>query len=531
MFKVLIIDDEVIIAEGLQKKMDWKKLECEVCAVATDGLEGKRLVDELNPDIIISDIVMPGLSGLELSRHIYSNYPSMVTIILTAYDDFNYAQKAIKYGVKEYILKPIDKNEIIRAVKKAVKSLKEKQSFKSDVNKLQGMVTEVKPIMTSTILLNIAQNGNSEIEMLGEKLQYFDLNIGKVIAAAFELEPEEGKEINKLHGFALSNVIRSAFEKHGYRYDLKEKSNLIITLIYFDESIMNSVMQNRLKDIGNEICHNMYEITGFQVSAGIGKISKNIYEIHASYLQAQEALGKRFFEDSSGIFFMENDKLQKNASVEYVDLNGLYQKVGEGNTQQALEIMRDIFNNLKGTCNCKQILGTASDIIRYLNSLIYAGNGFLFQRLDMDKAEYTYSFSSMMKYLENSVEYTCSQMVQNSSKGGNKIINRVEKIIRERYCDTELSLQSVATEMGLSLSYLSRLFKKEMDLNFMEYLTNVRITEAQKLLNTTDMRNNEIANKVGFYDVGYFSQVFKKKCDMTPSEYKQGAIGQKVKHK
>lgn len=533
MFKVLIIDDEVIIAKGLQTKMDWKKLECEVCGIATDGLEGKRLIDELLPDIVISDIVMPGLNGLELSQYISSSHPSMVTIILTAYDDFKYAQKAIKFGVKEYILKPIDKNEIIRAVKKAVESLKESQSRKSDVNRLQGMVTEIKPIMNSTLLFNIALNGNSEIEILGEKLQYFDLNIGKVAAVVFELEPEAGKEINKLHGFALKNTIQSVFEKYGCRCDLKEKDRMFITLVHFNESLVNSVIQNRLKDIGNEIRHNVYESTGLQVSAGVGKVSKSIDEIHSFCLEAQEALHRRFFENSAGIFFIESGQREQNSPKEYVDLTGFYQKVAEGNTRQALELMEEILNDMKKKGDREHIMATASDMVRQLNSLIYASNGFLFQKLSLDSAADTHSFSSLSRYLEKAVEYACDQMVQKFSSAGNKIIRRVEKIVRERYGDKELSLQSVANELDLSLSYLSRLFKKEMDLNFMEYLTDIRISEAQKLLAATDMKNNEIADKVGFYDVGYFSQVFRKKCDMTPSEYKQkqGASGQKIKHK
>lgn len=530
MFKVLIIDDEVIIAKGLQAKTDWKKLGCIVCSIARDGLEGQRLVDELKPDIVISDIIMPGMTGLELSQYIHSNYPSIVTIILTAYDDFKFAQQAIRFGVKEYILKPIDKNEIFRAVKDAVVRLKASQSLKYDVNRLQEMVTEVKPIMTSTILLNIALNGNSEIEALGKKLQYFDLNIGKVAMMLFELEPEHGKEINRLHGFALKNAIQSTFERHGYRCDLKEKGSLFVTLVHFDGGIVSSVIKNRLKEIGNDIRQHVHESIGLRVSAGIGKVIRSIHDIHASYKEAQEALAKRFFENSPGLFTIENGNTPVNPQMEYVDLSGFYQKVGEGDTRYALELMRELFRGIKATGDSRTVLATASDIVRQLNSLIYAGNGHMTEKLALERDEDTRSFAAVSRYVETAVEHACSQMLQKSSSGGNKIIRRVEKMIKENYGDKKFSLQSVADELNLSLSYLSRLFKKELDLNFMEYLTDVRISEAQRLLNTTTMKNNQIADKVGFYDVGYFSQVFRKKCNMTPSDYKQRIAGQKIKH-
>lgn len=534
MFKVLIIDDEAIIAKGLQTKIDWKRLDCTVVSTAGDGLEGQKLVEELKPDIVISDIIMPGMTGLELSRYIYFNYPSICTIILTAYDDFKYAQQAIKFGVKDYILKPIDKNEIFRAVKNAVHGLKASQSYKSDVSKLQDIVTEVKPIMTSTLLLNIAMNGNSEIEALGPKLQYFDLYIGKVAIMIFELEPEHGKVLNRLHSFALKNAILSTLERYGCKCDLKEKDSQLVALVHFDDGLISSVITGRLKEIGEEVRQHVRDSAGLQVSAGIGKVSGSIYEIHSSYTEALDALAQRFFENKPGIFTVGNVKLPGKPPMEYVDISELVQKAGEGDSQQALCILGKVLEELKASGDARLVLATASDIIRQLNSLIYATSGVVPEKPALDRAEDTHSFYAVSRYVQSAVENACTHMLQKSSggSGSSKIVRRVEKMIQDHYGDQAFSLQSVANELDLSLSYLSRLFKKELELNFTDYLTEVRIREAQKLLLTTDMKNNQIADKVGFYDVGYFSQVFRKKCGMTPSEYRQTqpASGQKIKH-
>lgn len=532
MFKVLIIDDESIIAKGLQTKIDWSKLGCTVCGIAGDGLEGQRLVEELKPDIVISDIIMPGITGLELSRYIYYNYPSIFTIILTAYDDFKYAQQAIKFGVKDYILKPIDKNEIFRAVREAVASLKASQTYQSDVNRLQDIVTEVKPIMTSTLLLNIALNGNSEIEALGAKLPYFDLNIGKVAIMVFELEPEQGKELNRLHSFALKNAILTTFEQSGYKCDLKEKDASLTALVHFNDGLISSVITGRLKDIGSDVQRQLLESAGLLVSAGIGKVSRSIYEIHDSYREAREALRMRFFENKAGVFVVETGQQQTRPKLEYMNLSELYQKAGEGDVEQTLQTFRSLFQSLKQTGDMKAVLSTASDIIRHLNGLIYANNGAVPEKRVLERAEDLHSFEAVCRYVERALEYACNQMAQKTASGGSTIICRVEKLVREHYGDKSFSLQSAADELDLSLSYLSRLFKKERELKFMDYLTDVRICEAQKLLLMTDMKNSQIADKVGFYDMGYFSQVFRKKCGMTPSEYRQTASGsgQKIKH-
>lgn len=530
MFRVLIIDDEAIIAKGLQTKIDWKRLDCTVCSIAGDGLEGQRLVEELKPDIVISDIIMPGMTGLELSRYIYSHYPSIPIIILTAYDDFKYAQQAIKFGVKDYILKPIDKNEIFRAVKDTVTTLKASRSLKSDVNRLQDIVTEVKPIMASTLLLNIALNGNSELEALGAKLQYFDLNIGKVAIMVFQLEPEPGRELNRLHSFALKNAILSTFESSGCKCDLKEQDTLLVALVHFDNGLISSIITGRLQEIGMEVQRHVRETAGLPVSAGIGRVSGSIYEIHSSYIEAREALGQRFFAGKPGVFTMGSSKPQDKPEMEYVDLSELYRRIGEGDATEALSLFRQMFEPVKASGNAKLVLAAASDLLRQLNNMIYASNGVIPERLSLERAEDIHSCESVSRYVEHAIGCVCGQMLHRSASGGGTIIRRVEKLVRDHYGDKTFSLQSAADKLDLSLSYLSRLFKKERDLKFMDYLTDLRICEAQKLLLNTDMKNSQIADKVGFYDVGYFSQVFRKKCGMTPSEYRQTASCQKIKH-
>lgn len=534
MFKVLIIDDEAIIARGLQAKMDWKRLGCTVCGVAADGLEGQRLVEELAPDIVISDIVMPGLTGLELSKYLFNRYPSIVTIILTAHDEFKYAQQAIRFGVKEYILKPIDKTEIIRAVGSAVKMLRSRQSMESDVNKLHDIVTEVKPILTSTLLFNIALNGESEMEAVEQKLRNFQMVVGKMAAMVFELEPVPGEEGSSLHRFALKSAAQSIFERFGCTCQLKETEGLLVALALFDGSLMTSVIRSRLVEIGSEIRGYILHTAGLRVSGGMGRVVGHIRELHTSYLEARRALEQRFFANGADIFSLPEGGVEPvRKTREYPGLGDFVRAVEAGSCGNALEAMEKLFAALSSTGDRRLALEVAHDMVRQLSSLLHTAGAREEPLLALDQPEALYSLRELRVFMGKAVEEACTRMVGQSGGGGStsgsgKIVHRVEQMIRDCYGDKGFSLQAAADRLEVSLSHLSRLFKKETNQNFMEYLTEVRIQEAKKLLAGTGLKNNEIADRIGFYGVGYFSQVFRKKCRMTPSEYRQQAAAQKI---
>jgi two-component system response regulator YesN len=521
MFKVLIIDDEALIAKGLQSKIAWEQLECKVCGVATDGLEGQRLIDELKPDIVISDIVMPGNTGLELAEYIYFHFPEMVTIILTAHDKFKYAQQAIKYGVKDYILKPIDKNEIIKAVKSAVVKLKKKEYSTQNISKLETIVNEVRPLITTTLLFDITLNGNNEIELIKDKLEFFDINIGKGAVIIFQVDPQKGKNIEKLHYFAVKSAVQNIFAQHKYDCAIKEIGNRYIVLPKFDITIANNVVKNRLIDISREIQLNIRESLQLPLSAGIGECYRNIYELHQSYEGASNALGTRFFMDSSAIIHIDEIQTIEERNYYFNDNNELYQKVKDGDEEAAIESLERILSRIKEIQNERYVKGICINIVEQLNELIDSGQDDENRNLVRDEISTACTFADLKNYLRESVKSACQQLKEDVKDSNNNIIDKALKIIHERYFDKKLSLQSIANELDITFYYLSRLFKKEMNTNFMDYLTNVRIDKAKELLDSTELKNAEIADKVGFYDYRYFSQVFRKKCKMTPTEYRQ----------
>ena len=502
-------------------KIDWKQLECEVIGVANDGLEGKRLVDELKPDIVISDIVMPGMTGLELAGYINANMSDTVVIILTAYNEFKYAQQAIKYNVRDYILKPIDKNQIIKAVKGAIIKIRSREHIMESMNKMETMVKEARPLITTALLFDIALYGNNEIDHIRDQLQYFDIGIENGAVIVFQLEAEAGQDITMLLSFASKSIMQSVLLEHRCGYAIKEMNKQYIILVSFEQDISGSIIKKRLIDACKLITDNISENIKLCVSAGIGKTYSNIYGIHDSYQSAVNAVSSRFFKKENAVIHADDVVGDEAAGSPNVDCSRLYEAVGELNEALAVQAIENIFIRLGQTGSQKHAKSVCTSIIEQIERILDK-NGVADTKeiISVDDVNSAYSLYQLQKSIKFNIGCVCKKLLT-LSRGQCSPISKALQIINKRYSEKELSLQSIANELNISLSHLSRLFRKEMDTNFMDYITEIRINKARELLDATEYKTPEVADKVGFYDFRYFGQVFRKKCGMTPGEYKQ----------
>lgn len=509
-----------MIANGLESKIDWDSLGCSVCGVAYNGLEGMNLINRLNPNIIISDIIMPGKTGLELSEYVFSHHPGTIMIILTAFDKFEYAQLAIKYGVKDYILKPINKMEMVKAIKSSVNKLKVKDNSIKSISKIETMVKEVKPLVTSTLLFDIALNGNTEIAAIEDKLKYFDINIGKGAVAVFQIDKQKEQTLSNLHFLAVRNIIQSSFQQLGYNYEIKGQDNQHILISRFDPTIPDNIIKTRMIKLSNEIQQLVYDNLHLSISVGIGSGYKDLYGLHNSCTEAVNVLQYRFFSVDGIVIHIDEVKNVQEQNYYFYENNKLIETVKEGDIDNALQILEDIFLKLKGVMNEKYFKGVCINILEQLNRLLDEKTdegGFL----KVNEIKNSSTIFELKEFFVKSLSHVCEILRPDMKDMKSQTIDKVIKIINKKYFERDLSLKYVADELNISDSYLSRLFKKEIDMNFMDYLTLIRIEKAKKFLTDTIMKNSEIAYRIGFNDAGYFSQVFRKKMNMTPSEYRE----------
>lgn len=518
LYKVFIVDDEVLIAKGLRDTVNWEQLECVVCGIATNGIDAKKMIDTLKPDIVISDIIMPKMSGLELAEYLHVHHKNIKSILLTAYEEFSYAKKAIQYGVEEYIVKPIDKELIISAIRKIVIKLKHNESSQENIHRLTYMINEAKPIITNSILFDIAIHGNNEVDTIDEKLQNFNINIGKGSVIFFKQEDKQKESDERFHEFAINSVIHNIFNKLDGDYLLKKQKEYYVLIAKFDISLPNQIIKNRLLDLCMEVYRKCSDNLKITISGAIGKIFNDIYEIHASYTSALKALDYQFFKVNINVNHIDHVP-QYDMIYEYVDYMSLYKAVQEGDIDKVQVEVEKFFSALFKTKNklcCKQrTKALIMQIWRWLKDNNKMG-------------DYPQSIEEMIEVskfntLKNNLNQFINWVLEQLSEKGNYtiVIYKTLQIIHKRYHEKDISLQLIADEIEVSAAHLSRTFKQEIGTNFIDYLTEIRVKQAKKLLNEGDKKVNEVAEAVGFYDGRYFSQVFKKRCKVTPREYRR----------
>lgn len=403
MVKVLIVDDEPIIRTGLQKVIKWEELGCVVVGIAENGVEAYGKAKELGPELIISDIKMPKMDGLELAERLEELEPDIKVILLTGYKEFEYARKAVEFGVCDYILKPVDHQELRRAIKRAASEIEKRKAELIEKETLAARVQNSLPILRDKFIGDLLFDNAGMIRHVYERLEYFDIYIGNFIIVVLEME----------------------------------RSN--------DVSLMEESMQ---------------QLTCFTI----------------------EEIRQKF--GTAVIPFLRG-------STVYCIINGV-----EDIPPDRGEISK-YFEQLAERISC---YGDAAAFVGVSQS--YRGPFFLKQaREEAQKQIEDRLAEKMVSRNTYTVEQAVAYMKENSGR--------------------EVTLEEVADHVYVSKWYFCKLFKKEMGVNFSDYMAKLRIEQAQKCIRENPaLRNYEVAELLGFGNVRYFSQLFKKVTGKTPSEFR-----------
>ncbi len=493
--KVLLLDDEILITDGLQKTIDWASLNCTICGVGNDGLTGIDLINDASPDIVVTDILMPGKTGLDVAEYVYNNCPGTFVIIITAYEDFDMARRAIAYGVKDYIVKPIDSQKLTKSIESIIGKLAKEQS--------------VKPILSQAILFDMAIYGIDSNQGISD---IFDKEFNCGLVTMFKTAEYSGI-LNELKWFSAKNEYIKALEESGKKFIYKQFQNKIITIFAFGDSKTAALKRKQVIDLLNSILNQIMvdkEIVSFM---SVGDTYNNSDEINRGYLQAEGLLEQSFFCGSPILFEPASGKRSANHDA-LININPLIDLVSLGDKEGALSMLSEIIGALTHSGGRETAIHTLRQLILSINSII-AEYEEITDRLDVTILSQNGSIVNIKTQLEEGIGDVCSWI-----KAKSRITDSVKLIIHKRYSESQLNLGLIAEELHLNQSYVSRLFKKENGETFIKYLTDYRIEKAKQLLTTTSYKTGEIARKVGFIDERYFSQVFKRSCKTTPTEYK-----------
>jgi two-component system response regulator YesN len=538
MYKILIADDEAMVREGIRDMMNWHELGYELVGAFENGREVIRALDDLHPDVVLTDINMPFVDGLELSRYLFEHFPRTKVIILTGYDEFDYAQQALKLKVHDFIVKPNTAQELREILSKVKEDLDEEARKLDSLSQLKMQLRESLPLLRERCL-NQLVSGSLHSHAWEEKLAYLNICLQGPYYLAAIIDMDDHGELIKVHPgnesdllyFAVYNISGEIVGKEGLGIVFQNYNEKTIVLLCGDHP---DPLRDKAMEIFEEISHAVKKYLMFTVSIGVGDVCGSLKEISTSYKRAVSALDYRFL-------------LGKNRVIRISDMEGTSHSVSSSNKQHD----RMLVSAMK-TGTPQELEQSIASIIQYLKESYLSINRCYIHiqqliisiintlhELGIDENQLhepamhpltaIYQLNTLDE-VEAWLQTYCAQasrfILEQRDSYSKVQAQKAEAFIMEHYMDVNISLNAVCKHLNMSTSYFSSLFKNYTGETLVSYLTRVRVEKAKELLKHTDLKSYAVADRVGYADPYYFSSIFKKATGMTATEYRTSVGGE-----
>ena len=521
MLKVMIVDNESAIRKGLVHCIHWGDLGCEIAAQADDGMMALEQIPVIQPNIVISDIRMPGMDGLELAEIIARDHPGIKVIILTGYPDFAYAQRAIQYHVVDFVLKPMTVENLTNAIEKAKAAIAEDRSSQDLQEKLSTTSARNIELQQSMLLHDLIHRvACSQLYVLNRLAQlkmdlrsYFVLKLHITSLSEETLTDEEYNEYLNQSQEILSDCLSS----YQHYYIARGTQDCFVVICAAGEAPITALCREAVNIVGS--------LAHFLLFIGISNCNDNpICLADAADEAAQAVRFTVFTPDHPVTHFAELSSFPQQLTDGIFEmLSALKSAMELRNPADTEQLLDCIFAYADSN---KLPPDTVRNICVYIHQF---GMELQFPGMAGHSLEGG-SISSLKRIMEtNSIAEmeACTRalvqqtqdMAQSSAASADHIVSSVQAYISAHYGE-QLSLDQLAQQFYLSSSYLSRLFKRETGTTLTTYLQNVRIEAAKNLLRTTALKSYEVAERVGINDPVYFSRIFKKITGLKPKDYR-----------
>ena len=536
MYKILIADDEYLERKvlGIILKERCGIKDIEIIGKASKGEEAVELAVKNKADIVFIDIKMPGMNGLQAIRKIKAELPEAKFIILTAYDEFEYVQEALKLNIEEYLLKPVRpekvKTVMLSLIQKIEASRKEEKLREKMKEKLDMVIPYIKmSFVFDLIFLNI-----DTVEEIKSRTEFFDIDQLPSAVMIADIDKFARTTVNQdevrrqLHKKEVFSVIKDFAAAYSSLMIVPMSSDKIVILYFGEKNYQNKQIKNWLRQTAEQMVEDIKRKTDFTIKIGIGSYYDDPRMVDRSYYEAIGAIRNSLLVGKKSVIHWEDIKNNDYEDVAYpYDIETkLIEKLKTAKTEQLLELIDTLFENWQLDDNFDSMM-VKSRILELLGVLSRSAVEAGAKYIDISPLNYKYTqqlfkvntISGLKKWLYSLVIKFIEKIDEVEDQEKEKIIYYGVKYIQSNFTD-DISLTDAATAASLSVHYFSRLFKKEMGCTFKEYLTELRMKEAKKKLKNRDENISNIAKDIGYNNPGYFSKVFKKYEGMPPSDYR-----------
>lgn len=531
-YTVLLVDDEPEIRQGIIRKIDWNKHGFEIIGSAENGRDALEIAEQKRPDVVMTDVMMPFMNGLELGEQLMRAMPSTKLILFSGADDFEYVQKALKIKAMEYVLKPIDAEEFSATLTKLKELLDTEYEEKRNMENLRQHYIDSIPVLKEQFLVGLL-DGRIDEEQLKKKsgIGQLDLEARGYTTGLLCLEANQEATIKKLfrnHDEALvpttlKQLADSVLSSYGK----------IVSCYYGDmvglvANLYDSKDIYRFVDGLDHVCKEMERVYGLKVTAGIGKMYSSPMELRYAKKDAQTALTYRVSLGCGQAIYLGDVEPEKNAFLQFQghDETELIAAIKLGDSQDIHNRVNYIFGRLKeNTLTTDQLKVYLVEVkVSFIKLMQYYDmkSELLFESQDVfHDLEQLTSLADIKSFILAKSLQLSMLIKESRSSSQSAITTKAREYVLEHYSDDKLSVDYMSQILHVSPSYFSSLFKKEMGISFIAYLTNIRMEKAVELLDTTDDKSYMIAEKVGYPDANYFSYVFKKQYGISPQRYRK----------
>jgi two-component system response regulator YesN len=540
MLKVLIVDDDIFVYTHLKELIQWEKEGFELCNVVLSGMEAVDIIQKEHPEIVITDINMPGMNGVTLIKLIQEKFPQTKVIALSAYDDFEYVKQSLKMGAADYLLKHTLTAEVLLNVLHSLReSINDKKQEDETNQRLEEQIETGKQVLRQNFIRQLIQGGLRETTEIERKISELNLNLGlrNLVVVAGEVD-DYGILKAKFTADEISNLMKSLMDMSSEI--LKDSIKSIISvpedgkfviIFSFDHLHSNQSIYNQVFATLMRIRTTIKRYLNITACFGLDGICNHISDAGQYYLKAEQLLARRFYEGKDRIFHDPSViRAEENQPILGIkEEKDILQYIKSLERDPLRSYIYDIFEKIQhhqpGLNSTKMMLITliniANKIIRDSgidSSVIYGGI--------RDPYEYIKQFDTIadvkdwvLALYERTID-ALELFCLNPEYDG--VTKRAIEYIYKNY-RTDLSLNDIAIHVGVNSSYLSRKFKQDCGKSVIEYLNTIRIEQAKMLMENGHQKVKEIADEVGFNNYNYFFKVFKDSQGMTPLEYEKSS--------
>lgn len=534
MLKVLIADDEKMICSLISQLLDWNALGYEIVGMAYTGVDAYEMIRKEQPDVIISDIRMPGYDGIELIKRTKEAGIEAEFVMISGFKQFEYAQNAMKYGVKYYLLKPIEEDklqEIAEEIKDAILSRKQHDHYR---NQLELEIQETRDKMKKRFLTSMlfGEQESRKIADCNSINQEYSTSFkeGVFQAVFIKVDTDRGEEesigsmIEKLEKY--TDILGDVCEEH----ITTEMHSGIITLVNYKFE-QEALVRKKIEEMYEEIKKYIDRFEGFSVVLGVGRKMDHFLESNLCLKTAIDAIKYRIRISNTNIIYLENYQFEPY-DIDKIVTEGKKQaylsKVVSGDIRGAQECLAATLREIRYSGGNYSPILFFDILIAYVDLLTdYCKQQDLYsEEYERNLKKWNVSTDNirsekmLLAVTEDLIRETLEYAAEEKKSKDIKPIREIKKYIEENYME-EISLGQLAELVDMNASYLSSVFKKETGMTYSEYLILCRVKQASRLLVETNLSIGEIAHQSGYQDARYFSKQFSKQVGLKPSEYRK----------